>query len=157
MIVFEKIETERAMAHGKKYAVLLCAEDSDYVKKKYGGYFGVFVRMLGEEGESWDLYRVAEGDFPQDDEIESYDGFVISGSSKDAHGNDLWISKLLNLLFKLDSIKKQVLGICFGHQVFFFSSFSIFVCLFVHFQFSSHFPKQIFFLISKIFFINSTK
>ncbi|GMY20212.1 gamma-glutamyl peptidase 5 [Fagus crenata] len=43
---------------GKRFAVLLCAEDSDYMKKMYGGYFGVFVRMLAEEGETWDVYRV---------------------------------------------------------------------------------------------------
>lgn len=103
---------------GKKFGVLLCAEDSDFVKKMYGGYFGVFVKMLAEEGETWDLYRVACGEFPEDDEVESYDGFVISGSSRDAHGNDAWICRLLTLLTKLDSLKKKVLGICFGHQVF---------------------------------------
>ncbi|GMY30329.1 gamma-glutamyl peptidase 5 [Fagus crenata] len=43
---------------GKRFAVLLCAEDSDYMKKMYGGYFRVFVRMLAEEGETWDVYRV---------------------------------------------------------------------------------------------------
>ncbi|XP_065872472.1 gamma-glutamyl peptidase 5-like [Euphorbia lathyris] len=101
----------------KKYAVLLCAEDSEYVKKKYGGYFGVFVRMLGEEGEAWVVYRVANGEFPDDEEIESFDGFVITGSCNDAHGNDVWICKLMNLLKKLDSMKKKVLGICFGHQI----------------------------------------
>lgn len=105
------------MGSGKKYAVLLCADDSDYVKKKYGGYFGVFVGMLAEEGETWDLYRVVAGDFPGDGEIAGYDGFVISGSCSDAHGNDVWICKLLNFLKKLDSMKKKVLGICFGHQV----------------------------------------
>ncbi|CAO2815765.1 unnamed protein product [Amaranthus hypochondriacus] len=73
---------------GKKFAVLLCAEDSEYVKKKYGGYFGVFVRMLGEEG-----------------------------SCSDAHSNHLWIIRLLNLLITLDSFNKKVLGICFGHQI----------------------------------------
>lgn len=103
---------------GKKFAVLLCAEDSEYVKKKYGGYFGVFVRMLAEEGETWDFFRVAHGEFPTDDEIGEFDGFVITGSCNDAHGNDLWICKLLNLLKKIDSMKKKVLGICFGHQVF---------------------------------------
>lgn len=36
---------------GKRFGVLLCADDSEYVKKMYGGYFGVFVRMLEEEGE----------------------------------------------------------------------------------------------------------
>ncbi|KAL4614973.1 gamma-glutamyl peptidase 5-like [Castanea sativa] len=102
---------------GKRFAILLCAEDSDYVKKKYGGYFGVFVRMLAEEGETWDVYRVASGEFPEDDEIGLFDGFVITGSCNDAHGNDVWICKLLNLLKKLDSMKKTILGICFGHQI----------------------------------------
>lgn len=102
---------------GKKFAVLLCAEDSEYVKKKYGGYFGVFVRMLGEEGETWDVYKVAKNEFPNDEEIEMYDGFVITGSCSDAHSNELWICKLLILLKNLDSLNKKVLGICFGHQI----------------------------------------
>ncbi|CAA2998935.1 gamma-glutamyl peptidase 5-like [Olea europaea var. sylvestris] len=102
---------------GQKFAVLLCAEDSDYVKKMYLGYFGVFVRMLEEEGEIWDKFRVSNGEFPEDEKIGEYDGFVITGSGNDAHGNDLWICKLLNLLKKLDGMKKKVLGICFGHQI----------------------------------------
>ncbi|KAL7199738.1 hypothetical protein ACSBR2_021944 [Camellia fascicularis] len=105
------------MGSGKRFAVLLCAEDSDYVKKKYGGYFGVFLRMLAEEGEAWDVFRVSGGEFPGDGEIGGYDGFVITGSCSDAHSNDLWICKLLNLLKKLDSMKKKVLGVCFGHQI----------------------------------------
>lgn len=103
--------------NNKKFGILLCAEDTDYVKKMYGGYFGVFVRMLEEEGETWDLFRVTRGEFPDDDELETYDGFVITGSSKDAHGNDAWICRLLSFLKRLDSMKKKVLGICFGHQV----------------------------------------
>ncbi|GER42093.1 class I glutamine amidotransferase-likesuperfamily protein [Striga asiatica] len=107
---------------GRKFAVLLCAEDSDYVKKVYGGYFGVFVRMLREEGEVWDVFPVARGEFPADGEISAYDGFVITGSCSDAHGGDLWICKLLVLLKRLDAMKKRVLGICFGHQGFSFQS-----------------------------------
>lgn len=105
---------------GKRYGVLLCAEDSEYVKTKYGGYFGVFVEMLAEEGETWDMFRVVAGQFPDDKEIELYDGFVITGSCNDAHGNDVWICKLLNLINKLNSMKKKLLGICFGHQVIYF-------------------------------------
>ncbi|KAK6945834.1 Glutamine amidotransferase [Dillenia turbinata] len=101
----------------KRFAVLLCAEDSEYMKNKYGGYFGVFVGMLAEEGETWDVFKVALGEFPEDEEIEEFDGFVITGSCADAHGNDMWILKLLNLLKKLVSLKKKVLGICFGHQI----------------------------------------
>nr|DAD22163.1 TPA_asm: hypothetical protein HUJ06_023626 [Nelumbo nucifera] len=101
----------------KRFAVLLCADDSDYVKKLYGGYFGIFVGMLGDDGETWDRYKVAAYEFPDDDKLDSYDGFVLTGSCSDAHGNEVWILKLINLLNKLDSMKKKVLGICFGHQV----------------------------------------
>ncbi|XP_077219572.1 gamma-glutamyl peptidase 5-like [Tasmannia lanceolata] len=101
----------------KRFAVLLCAEDSEYIKKKYGGIFGVFVGMLAEEGEIWDVFQVAVGEFPEDGELEVYDGFVITGSCHDAHGNEGWIIKLVGLLKKLDSMQKKVLGICFGHQI----------------------------------------
>jgi GMP synthase-like glutamine amidotransferase len=101
----------------KRFGVLLCADDSEYVKKKYGGYFGVFVKMLAEKGEIWDVFKVASGEFPDEDRIGDYDGFVITGSCNDADSNDVWICKLISLLKDLDSIKKKVLGICFGHQI----------------------------------------
>ncbi|KAK8622323.1 hypothetical protein V6N13_117245 [Hibiscus sabdariffa] len=105
------------MVRAKRFGVLLCAADSEYVKKRYGGYFGVFAGMLAEEGEIWDVFKVADGEFPDDDEIVEFDGFVITGSCSDAHGNDAWICRLVSLLNKLDSLKKKVLGICFGHQI----------------------------------------
>jgi len=100
-----------------RFAVLMCAEDSEYVKQVYGGYSGVFVKMLAEEGETWDVYKVARGEFPEDDDLVLYDGFVITGSCSDAHGNDKWVRDLLDLLNKLHSMNKKLLGICFGHQV----------------------------------------
>ncbi|XP_054777705.1 gamma-glutamyl peptidase 5-like [Prosopis cineraria] len=100
-----------------RYAVLMCAEESEYVRKRYGGYYGVFVKMLAEEGERWDVYRVARGEYPRDEEVKLYDGFVITGSCNDAHGNDAWVRELLTFLKKLDSMRKKVLGVCFGHQI----------------------------------------
>ncbi|XP_027347711.1 gamma-glutamyl peptidase 5-like [Abrus precatorius] len=105
------------MGGKKRFAVLLCADDSEHVKKLYGGYFGVFVRMLAEEGETWDMYKVTCGQFPDDDDLGLYDGFVITGSCSDAYGSDTWVRDLLNLIKKLDSMKKKILGICFGHQI----------------------------------------
>ncbi|KAL7097305.1 hypothetical protein ACP275_10G135800 [Erythranthe tilingii] len=102
---------------GIKYALLLAANDSDYVKKVYGGYLNVFVEAFGEQAEKWDLFRVVEGQFPKMDELHNYEGFVISGSPNDAYGNDDWILDLCFLLQSLFAMQKKVLGICFGHQV----------------------------------------
>ncbi|KAB1211993.1 hypothetical protein CJ030_MR5G004157 [Morella rubra] len=101
----------------KRYALLLAAKDSEYVKKVYGGYFNVFLAAFGEEGERWDLYRVIDEEFPDVNDLHNYDGFVVSGSPSDAYGNDYWILKLCFLLQTLDAMEKKVLGICFGHQV----------------------------------------
>ncbi|KAK8604851.1 hypothetical protein V6N13_082319 [Hibiscus sabdariffa] len=101
----------------RRYALLLAATDSEYVKRVYGGYFNVFVTAFGEEGERWDLFRVVDGEFPDMSELYKYDGFVISGSPHDAYGNEHWVLKLCFLLQTLDAMEKKVLGICFGHQI----------------------------------------
>ncbi|XP_071697023.1 gamma-glutamyl peptidase 3-like [Rutidosis leptorrhynchoides] len=108
---------ERA-EYKRKYALLLAARDTDYVKKMYGGYFNVFVAAFGEEEEEmWDMYRVVDGEFPDKNELQNYDGFVVSGSPYDAYGDDEWVLELCFLLQIIDSMQKKVLGICFGHQV----------------------------------------
>lgn len=104
-------------AQKKRYALLLAARDSDYVKKAYGGYFNVFVDALGNEGEIWDMFRVVDGEFPEFDDLDSYEGFVISGSPHDAYGHEYWILELCFLVQTLVALQKKVLGICFGHQV----------------------------------------
>lgn len=101
----------------RRYALLLAAKDSDYVRKAYGGYFNVFVEAFGEEGDRWDLFRVVDGEFPDAGELRKYHGFVVSGSPHDAYGDDLWILRLCFLLQTLHAMRKRVLGICFGHQV----------------------------------------
>ncbi|CAI9783002.1 unnamed protein product [Fraxinus pennsylvanica] len=101
----------------KRFALLMAARDSDYVKKVYGGYYNVFVEAFADEGEKWDMFRVVEGEFPDMDDLQKYEGFVISGSPYDAYGDENWILKLYFLLQKLFTMRKKVLGICFGHQV----------------------------------------
>jgi glucosinolate gamma-glutamyl hydrolase len=108
------IEVEK---RSKTFGVLLCAEDSEFVKKTYGGYFGVFSALLADEEEEWRLFRAVRGELPRGNEIDQFDGFVITGSCSDAHSNDAWILDLVDLLRNLVAKGKKVLGICFGHQV----------------------------------------
>ncbi|XP_020220214.1 gamma-glutamyl peptidase 3 [Cajanus cajan] len=105
------------MGLGKRYAVLMCGEDTEYLMKNHGGCYNIFGRVLAEEGETWELYKVVQGVFPQHDQLASYDGFVITGSCHDAHANHPWIHDLIALVLKLDSMHKKILGICFGHQI----------------------------------------
>ncbi|XP_062223913.1 gamma-glutamyl peptidase 3-like [Phragmites australis] len=102
---------------GRRYALLLALRDSEYARKLYGGYYNVFVAALGGEGERWDSFRVVDGEFPAPEDLARYDGFVVSGSPHDAHGDDAWIRRLCALIRTVHAMKKRVLGICFGHQV----------------------------------------
>lgn len=107
----EKIE-------GRRFAVLLCADDSEYMTERYGGYFDLFVNLLGEKGEVWDGYKVSAGEFPSEEAVDVlYDGFVVTGSCSDADGDEPWILRLVGLLRRLHCRRKRVLGVCFGHQV----------------------------------------
>ncbi|XP_062198789.1 gamma-glutamyl peptidase 5-like [Phragmites australis] len=110
---------ETAARTSRRYALLMAAHDSEYVHKKYGGYLNVFVAAFGDAGESeeWDLYRAVTGELPAPEDLERYDGFVISGSPHDAYADDLWILRLCLLVRDLHDMQKRVLGICFGHQV----------------------------------------
>ncbi|CAD6206194.1 unnamed protein product [Miscanthus lutarioriparius] len=102
---------------GGSYAVLQCGEDSEYVRQKYSGYFTVFRALLEEDGESWRVYRAVRGELPTDAEAAGFDGFVISGSCADAHGDEPWILDLVDLIRRLHAAGKRFLGVCFGHQI----------------------------------------
>jgi len=71
----------------------------------------------GEEDERWDCFRVIGGEFPAAEDLAWYDGFVVSGSPRDAHGDEPWVRRLCALLRTLHTMRKRVLGVCFGHQV----------------------------------------
>ncbi|KAK7412177.1 hypothetical protein VNO78_03627 [Psophocarpus tetragonolobus] len=112
-----KVTSEMGEMKKRRYALLMCGEDSEYLLKVHGGTYGIFTKLLEEEDEQWDLYKVVEGNFPDQHNLPLYDGFVISGSCYDAHANDPWILKLLSLVHQLDAMHKKILGICFGHQI----------------------------------------
>ncbi|KAH9293857.1 hypothetical protein KI387_040943, partial [Taxus chinensis] len=100
----------------KRFGVLLAAPATNYVKKTHGGYFNLFVKMMGEEGETWDMFRAYDRHLPALDDLHKYDGFLITGSKSDAHGDALWVLQLCELLRNIHAKRIKVVGICFGDQ-----------------------------------------
>lgn len=45
------------------------------------------------------------------------DAWLITGSPQSAYDQDPWIQNLIETLNELHSLKKKIIGICFGHQL----------------------------------------
>ncbi|KAF3776100.1 Gamma-glutamyl peptidase 5 [Nymphaea thermarum] len=101
----------------RRFAVLKTGNGSEFVQKTYGGFDKMSEKLLADDGEEWVVYSVMDGDFSFENEIDTFAGFVITGSPADAHADDDWVLKLCEVLKVLNQKKKKVLGICFGHQV----------------------------------------
>ncbi|KAJ5135719.1 uncharacterized protein N7515_004997 [Penicillium bovifimosum] len=74
---------------------------------------------LGVETDQVFVVSEQGGHIPSVQDFDRFDGLLITGSVYDAHGNNEWILKLLELLKTL-WIKRpdfRFLGVCFGHQL----------------------------------------
>ncbi len=103
-----------------KIGVIAC-EDSII----WGGEKGIsnYIMHKLEETSEFDAaelipYHAVSGHLPRKDDIETFDGFVISGSHHSVNDNQEWIAKLIEfVLFVFKSERPRLFGICFGHQL----------------------------------------
>ena len=99
----------------------LCILEAGYInpalKDKYPPYSDLFKDFLKYKTRNWHVssYRLYESEFPHS--INDFDGFIITGSSFGVYENFSWIVKTIRLINKIISRKKQLVGICFGHQI----------------------------------------
>ena len=77
----------------------------------------ILSQAAAELGESisCDTHNVVSGDYPAT--IDSYDGYVITGSRQSVYDTDAWISELRRYAARLHEAKIPLVGICFGHQL----------------------------------------
>ncbi|KAL4423606.1 hypothetical protein ABPG77_009193 [Micractinium sp. CCAP 211/92] len=99
-----------------KYAILVAGVTSVDGK---GNFADMFLRLLRDEGaqEEWQVFTAWEGQLPTAEQLAEFDGFVITGSVADAFGEDDWLVSLRKTVRAAMQAKKQVLGVCFGHQL----------------------------------------
>ena len=76
-----------------------------------------FVSLLEPENASgkFDIFYVSEYQFPEN--IESYDGYLLTGSPVSVHDKDEWIKMLSEFVDKVHNKNKPIVGVCFGHQL----------------------------------------
>lgn len=102
-------------------------------QQRRGGFGQVFKQLFEQAGDAHDpplgvetdMHFVVEdgdnpGHVPTIEEIPTdVRAIIISGSMYDAHGNDPWILKLMELLKQLWQTRPDMRfsGVCFGHQI----------------------------------------
>ena len=105
----------------KKIGILACEDApgwggeqgiSSYITKQFGRI---------EDGVATEFvhFHAVTGQLPQEDEIRSFDGFVISGSHYSVNDGHNWIDNLINFVRSLRDLphRPKLFGICFGHQL----------------------------------------
>jgi GMP synthase-like glutamine amidotransferase len=91
-------------------------DGSDFARRwpRDGEKFRALLQPLRPDW-SFEAIQVKDNVFP--DQLDRFDGFVITGSPASAGANEPWIVKLIELIREIDRKKRPTIGICFGHQL----------------------------------------
>ena len=99
----------------------LCILEAGFINQalenKYPTYAKLFSDFLVTNSRKWKVssFKIYNNQFPKN--IQEYNSFIITGSSFGVYENHAWIIKTLKLVNEIISYKKQLVGICFGHQL----------------------------------------
>ena len=99
----------------------LCIIEAGFINpalaKQYPSYSEMFSVFLKTNSRNWKVtsYDIYNNNFPSN--IDFYDGFLITGSSFGVYENYKWIIQTIRIINNILDKNKQIVGICFGHQI----------------------------------------
>jgi GMP synthase-like glutamine amidotransferase len=64
---------------------------------------------------TYEIYHVAEGEFPQT--VAACDAYLVTGSPQGVYDEDAWIAPLSDFIRQAYAAQRKLVGICFGHQM----------------------------------------
>lgn len=106
----------------RRYGVVVCDN-----QEKWGGSRGIgkrYIDAFGSESnsyssEEWHIFDAVDGKLPSKNDLDTFDGFFISGSPRSANDNIKWINDLKEFISSaaLKPSKARLVGVCFGHQL----------------------------------------
>lgn len=84
---------------------------------EFGEYPDMFMALLRGADPQLDfaVYDVEQGEYPRD--IDEVDAYLITGSKSSVYEDKDWIHTLQDFVRRLHQQRKQIIGICFGHQI----------------------------------------
>lgn len=98
-------------------AILQCDTVLDKFQHEFGDYPEMIKDMFTRVGASiqFDTFDCQQGHQPQD--INAYDFFITTGSKASVYDGLPWVDELVRYIQTLDTQKKKLIGICFGHEL----------------------------------------
>lgn len=95
--------------------ILQCGHTPEAVAEEQGEYADMFRRLLGGHGFRFTTWNVVDMEFP--DGPTSADAWLISGSRHGVYEGHAFIPPLEDLIRAIYASGRQMVGICFGHQI----------------------------------------
>ena len=102
----------------KRVAILQTGVNNPKMSASYPDYPGMFRSLIGQ-AQSTPLielisFPILEGSSLP--EIDTFDGFLITGSASGVYENTSWMKSLFAFIREAHKKKKKIAGFCFGHQ-----------------------------------------
>ncbi len=84
---------------------------------KYGQYPAMFSKILLQTDQNIQVtsYEAHNGEYPK--HVDECDAYLITGSKVSAYDDIPWVKELKNFIQFLHEQEKNIVGICFGHQL----------------------------------------
>ncbi len=100
-----------------KAAILICDDVLEKFQPQFGHYRDMIRCMFDhiDDPIEFEDFDCRQSNYPK--EIEGYDFYITTGSKASVYENRPWIQKLIQFVQHLDTHKKKLIGICFGHQL----------------------------------------
>ena len=98
-----------------RFCILKAGRATWTTRERIGDFDAMFLRLLSEPDQRWDVFDVEHGEFPPS--LGDYNGVVITGSPASATDDTPWVKELLNTARSCHDGAIPLLGICFGLQV----------------------------------------
>ncbi|HEY9234871.1 MULTISPECIES: glutamine amidotransferase-related protein [Phenylobacterium] len=97
-----------------KLGILETGAPPEDIRGRFGGYPGMFRKLLGEQAYDYAVFDVQAGRMPQG--ADACGAYVVTGSSAGVYDPEPWIEPLMDFLREAKG-KLPLVGVCFGHQI----------------------------------------